>query len=209
MILLSCYWLHTVPVVISEQELCADLVMLDMSDYDVILGMDFLSKYEATINCKAKTVGFKPPGEEMFTFFGNRRSSQKMFISAMRARKWIADGCTGFLASVLDTTKKGRDELKDVPVVNEFVSVFPEDLPGLPPDREVTFEIEVLPGTAPISKAPYRMAHVELKELHVQLQELLDKGFIRPSYSPWGAPVLFVKKEGWYVTDVYGLSRVE
>ena len=90
-----------------------------------------------------------------------------MFISAMRARKWIADGCTGFLASVLDTTKKGRDELKDVPVVNEFVSVFPEDLPGLPPDREVTFEIEVLPGTAPISKAPYQMAPVELRELQV------------------------------------------
>ena len=70
---------------------------------------------------------------------------------------------------VLDTTKKGKDELKEVPVVNEFVSVFPEDLPGLPPDREVTFEIEVLPGTAPISKAPYRMAPVELKELQVQL----------------------------------------
>ena len=118
-----------------------------------------------------------------------------MIISAMQARKWIADGCTGFLASVLDTAKKGRDELKDVPVVNEFVNVFPEDLPGLPPDREVTFEIEVLPGTAPISKAPYRMAPVELRELQVQLQELLDKGFIRPSYSPCGAPVLFVKKK--------------
>ncbi|KAL5574118.1 hypothetical protein UlMin_023715 [Ulmus minor] len=65
------------------------------------------------------------------------RGSQKMFISAMQVRKWIADGCTGFLASVLDTTKKGKDELKDVPVVNEFISVFPEDLPGLPPDREI------------------------------------------------------------------------
>ena len=93
-----------------------------------------------------------------------------MFISAMQARKWITDGCTGFLASVLDTTKKGEEELKDVPVVNEFVSVFPKDLPRLPPDREVMFEIEVLPGTAPISKAPYRMSHVELKELQVQLQ---------------------------------------
>ncbi|KAL5556076.1 hypothetical protein UlMin_038312 [Ulmus minor] len=154
-IMLSSYWLRAVPVVISERELCADLVMLDMTDYDVILGMDFLSKYGAMIDCKAKTVGFNPPGEEKFTFCGDKRRSQKMFISAMRARKWIADGCTGFLASVLDTTKKGKDELKDVPVVNEFVSVFPEDLPGLPPDREVTFEIEVLPGTTPISKAPY------------------------------------------------------
>ncbi|KAL5564136.1 hypothetical protein UlMin_027300 [Ulmus minor] len=144
--MLSSYWLRAVPVVISERELSADLVMLDMTDYDVILGMDFLSKYGAIIDCKAKAVGFNPPGEEKFTFFGDKRVSQKMFISAMQARKWITDGCTGFLASVLDTTKKGKDELKDVPVVNEFVSVFPEDLPGLPPDREVTFEIEVLPG---------------------------------------------------------------
>ncbi|KAL5561338.1 hypothetical protein UlMin_031085 [Ulmus minor] len=91
-------------------------------------------------------------------------------------------------------TLAGNDELSNVPVVNEFTSVFPEELPSLPPDREVTFEIEVLPGTAPISKAPYRMALAELKELQTQLQELLDKGFIRPSHSPWGAPVLFVKK---------------
>ena len=78
----------------------------------------------------------------------------------MQARKWIADGCTNFLASVLYATKKGKDGLKDVPVVNEFISVFPEDLPGLPPDREVMFEIEVLPETTLISKAPYRMAPV-------------------------------------------------
>ncbi|KAL5569060.1 hypothetical protein UlMin_025635 [Ulmus minor] len=88
-----------------------------------------------------------------------------------------------------------KDELSSVPVVNEFTSVFPEELPSLPPDREVTFEIKVLPGTTPISKAPYHMAPAELKELQTQLQELLDKGFIRPSHSPWGAPVLFVKKK--------------
>ena len=69
--------------------------MLDVTDYNVILGMDFLSKYEATIDYKAKIIGFKPPGEEMFTFFGDRRNSKKMFISAMQARRWIADGCTG------------------------------------------------------------------------------------------------------------------
>ncbi|KAL5542579.1 hypothetical protein UlMin_010289 [Ulmus minor] len=128
----------------------------------------------------ARVVSFKPPGEDKFMFVGDGRSNQKMFISAMKARKWIASGCIGYLARVVDTTKKEKYELNDVPVVNEFTSVFPEDLPGLPPDREVTFEIEVLPGTAPISKAPYRMAPAELKELQIQLQELLDKGFIRP-----------------------------
>ncbi|KAL4014562.1 hypothetical protein IC575_026769 [Cucumis melo] len=81
------------------------------------------------------------------------------------------------------------------PVVRDYPDVFPEELPGLPPHREVEFAIELEPGTIPISRAPYRMAPAELKELKVQLQELLDKGFIRPSVSPWGAPVLFVKKK--------------
>ena len=83
----------------------------------------------------------------------------------MKARKWLANGCTGYLAIVVDTTKREKDELSEVPVVNEFTSVFLEELPSLPPDREVTFEIKVLPGTAPISKAPYCMAPAELKEL--------------------------------------------
>ena len=73
--------------------------------------------------------------------------------------------------------------------------MFPDDLPGLPPDREIEFNIDLQPGITPISQAPYRMAPAELKELKVQLQDLLDKGYIRPSVSPWGAPVLFVKKK--------------
>ena len=146
-----------------------------MIDYEVILGMNFLSKYEAVIDYRAKTVSFKPPGEEMFVFVGDRCSSQKMFVSDMKARKWLASDCTGYLASVVDTTKKGKDELHDIPVVNEFISVFPKDLPGLPPDREVMFEIEVLLGTLLISKAPYRMALAELNEFKAQLQDLLDQ----------------------------------
>ena len=86
-------------------------------------------------------------------------------------------------------------EVGDIPVAREFPDVFPKDLPGLPPVREIDFSIELLPGTMPISQAPYRMAPAELKELKTQLQELVDKGFIRPSMSPWGAPVLFVKKK--------------
>ncbi|XP_042059547.1 uncharacterized protein LOC121804064 [Salvia splendens] len=84
-----------------------------------------------------------------------------------------------------------NDQVKDISVVKEFPDVFPEDLPGLPPDRETEFTIELLPGTAPISIPPYRISPLELQELKKQLQELLDKGFIRPSVSPWGAPVLF------------------
>nr|GFD57779.1 putative reverse transcriptase domain-containing protein [Tanacetum cinerariifolium] len=80
-------------------------------------------------------------------------------------------------------------------IVSEFPDVFPDELPGIPPVREVEFNIELTPGLEPISKAPYRMAPIELKELKDQLQELLERGFIRPSVSPWGAPVLFVKKK--------------
>ena len=95
---------------------------------------------------------------------------------------------------MVDTKSEGP-KLENITIVCEFGEVFLEDLPGLPPDREIEFSIDVIPGTASISQAPYRMAPAELKELKIQLHELLDKGFIRPSMSPWGAPVLFVKKK--------------
>ena len=85
--------------------------------------------------------------------------------------------------------------LEKIPVVEEFPDVFPKELLGIPPEREVDLSIEVVHGTTPISRASYSMAPIELKELKTQLQELLDKGFIRPSVSPWGALVLFVKKK--------------
>ncbi|KAA0057672.1 pol protein [Cucumis melo var. makuwa] len=115
-------------------------------------------------------------------------------ISAIRASKLLSQGTWGILASVVDT-READVSLSSEPVVRDYPDVFPEELPGLPPHREVEFAIELEPGTVPISRAPYRMAPAELKELKVQLQELLDKGFIRPSVSPWGAPVLFVKKK--------------
>jgi hypothetical protein len=86
-------------------------------------------------------------------------------------------------------------ELEAIPIVCEYPDVFPDDLPGMPPDRDVEFIIELQPGTAPISKRPYRMPPNELAELKTQLQDLLDKGYIRPSASPWGCPALFVKKK--------------
>ncbi|GJS20641.1 hypothetical protein Tco_0449273 [Tanacetum coccineum] len=103
-----------------------------------------------------------------------------------------------FLAHV--TTKEVEDKsekkrLENVPIVQDFPEVFPEDLPGLPPTRQVEFQIDLVPGAAPVARAPYRLAPSEMKELSEQLKELSDKGFIRPSSSPWGAPVLFVKKK--------------
>ncbi|GJU47974.1 putative reverse transcriptase domain-containing protein [Tanacetum coccineum] len=112
----------------------------------------------------------------------------------MKARTLISHGCQGFLASVMDISLESPN-IENLSVVREFADVFPDELPGLPPAREIEFGIELIPGAEPISKAPYRMAPVELKELKEQLQEMLENGFIRPSVSPWGAPVLFVKKK--------------
>ncbi|GKA76496.1 putative reverse transcriptase domain-containing protein [Tanacetum coccineum] len=110
----------------------------------------------------------------------------------------MAKGCQVFLAQISAKKEEAESEekqIKDVPIVRDFPEVFPEDLPGLPPARPVEFQIDLIPGAAPVARAPYRLAPSEMKELSEQLQELSDKGFIRPSSSPWGAPVLFVKKK--------------
>ncbi|GKB76512.1 putative reverse transcriptase domain-containing protein [Tanacetum coccineum] len=110
----------------------------------------------------------------------------------------LADGCHVFLAHV--TTKKAEDKseekrLENVPIVRDFPEVFPEDVSGIPPARQVEFQIDLILGAAPVARAPYRLAPSEMKELSNQLKEISDKGFIRPSSSPWGAPVLFIKKK--------------
>ncbi|XP_039025457.1 uncharacterized protein LOC120158754 [Hibiscus syriacus] len=115
-------------------------------------------------------------------------------ISMMSTHKLTQYRCQEYIANVIDTRATGSN-LEDISTVREFPDVFPYDLPGLPLDREVEFKIEVMSGSSPISIAPYRNALRELKELKTQLQELLDKRFIRPSVSPWGALVLFVKKK--------------
>jgi hypothetical protein len=97
----------------------------------------------------------------------------------------------------------------DVPVVNEFPDVFPEDVPDMPPDRDIEFVIELKLGTAPIYKTPFRMAAPELAELKDHIKELLDKGFIHPSSSPWGALMIFCPEEGWYSEVARGLSCTE
>ncbi|GKB86483.1 hypothetical protein Tco_0958755, partial [Tanacetum coccineum] len=114
------------------------------------------------------------------------------------AQKYLLQGCHLFLAhiTIKETGDKSKKkQLQDVPIVKNFPEIFPEDLPGLPPTRQVEFHIDLVPGAAPVARAPYRLAPSEMKELADQLQELSDKGFIRPSSSPWGAPVLFVKKK--------------
>ena len=169
-----------------------DLIPFELGDFDVILGMDWLSRYRANIDCKKKRVVLYTSNNRRISYQGQRQD--RKFLSVMQARKLLRQGCEAYLAHVVDT-KKETPILDDIPVVREFPDVFPEELPGLSPDREIEFSIDLIPGVEQVSKAPYRMAPVEMKELAKQLQELLDKAVIRPSVSPWGAPVLFVKKK--------------
>ena len=181
-------------VLIEGQEFPADLIALDMRDFDVVLGMDWLSHHRATLDCYRKEVKLHRPGKLEVNFRGLRRELSSNMISSMTAQKMLRKGCQGYLAYVVETGKVGIT-LDEIPVVREFPDVFPDDIAGLPSEREVEFTIDLIPGTEPISIPPYRMAHAELRELKAQLEELLSKGFIRPSISPWGAPVLFVKKK--------------
>ncbi|RVW58192.1 Retrovirus-related Pol polyprotein from transposon 297 [Vitis vinifera] len=145
-------------------------------------------------DCYLKKVTFQTSSGSYMSFYGDRRLT---FIPLIRNLddKWSRkDGRHYFLFNLKGEGKK-MTTIDCIPMVCEFADVFPKELPCLPPHREMDFSIELYPGTDPISIAPYRMAPVELKELNIQLQELQTKGFIRPSTSPWGAPVLFVKKK--------------
>ncbi|GJU36046.1 putative reverse transcriptase domain-containing protein [Tanacetum coccineum] len=173
----------------------------EMGTYDVIIGMDWLTKYQAVIDCAKKIVRI-PFGSEILIFHGdgsrNKRGTRLNIISCTKTQKYLLQGCHVFLAhiTIKETGDKSKKkQLQDVPIVKNFPEVFPEDLPGLPHTRQVEFHIDLVPGAAPVARAPYRLALSEMKELADQLQELSDKGFIRPSSSPWGAPVLFVKKK--------------
>ncbi|GJS47260.1 putative reverse transcriptase domain-containing protein [Tanacetum coccineum] len=178
-----------------------DLMPVELGSFDVIIGMDWLRKYHAVIVCDEKLVQI-PYGNETLIFHGNEsnngRESRLTIISCSKAQEYMAKGCQIFLAQISAKKEEDKSEgkkLKDVPIARDFPEVFPEDLPGLPPVRPVEFQIDLIPGAAPVARAPYRLAPSEMKELSEQLQELSDKGFIRPSSSPWGAPVLFVKKK--------------
>jgi hypothetical protein len=150
----------------------ADLLLLDLKGTDVLLGMNWMTQYHISIDIPSRMVEIGSLENEPTLLYLPPSKSFNSYTYAVSGVK-----------------------LEDIPVVCEYLDVFPDDLPGMPPDRDIEFIIELQPGTAPISKRPYRMPPNELAELKTQLQDLLDKGFIRPSASPWGCPALFVKKK--------------
>ena len=145
--------------------------------------MDWLSKHRAIGDCGQKTVVLRCSDQSEVIVQGIRSGTMSNVISAMQARRLMRKGCETFLAVILDS-KRGQVDVEKILVVREFLDVFPKELLGIPLEKEVDLSIEIALGTTPMSRAPYRMALTELKELKSQLQELMDKGFIRPSVSP-------------------------
>ncbi|GJX93618.1 putative reverse transcriptase domain-containing protein [Tanacetum coccineum] len=163
--------------------------------FDAIIGMDWLVKYQAIIVCAEKIVCI-PWGNETLIVHGdgsNRGHEARLhIISYSKTQEYMLKGCPVFLANVNTKETKDKSEkkrLEDVPIVRDFPEVFPEDLAGLPSTQQVEFQIDLIPGAAPVARAPYRLTPFEMKELSEQLKELSDKGFIRPSFphSVWSS----------------------
>jgi len=163
-----------VRIMIQGMPFMANLTMLKLEGIDVILGMVWLTKHKGVISCSPRLVTLEHP------------SGRKIEVEPLKSRE---------VPRMYNLVGSEEQTLHDVPVVCEYPDVFPEELLGLPPDRDIEFAIDLVPGTAPIAKRPYRMSVEELVELKKQLKDLLDKCYIRPSASPWGSPVLFIRKK--------------
>jgi hypothetical protein len=160
-------------------EFLANLIVLESKGIDMILGMGWLSKHNGLIDCAKKAVRLTPSSGKESEYVAENVVTDKAASNQMVMNHIDA-------ASTMN-----------IKIVYEFLVVFLEELLGMPPDREIEFVIELVPGTAPIFKRPYRMDANQLAKLKEQLQELLDKGYVHPSASPWGAPIIFVpKKDG-------------
>ncbi|GKB19838.1 putative reverse transcriptase domain-containing protein, partial [Tanacetum coccineum] len=152
-----------------------NLIPIVLGVFDIVIDMDWLDKYNANILCSQKLVQVVNPQSREIIIYGDKRKGDFKLCSVMKARKYLSHGCYAYIAHVTYTSFEKKN-VKDVPIINEFLDVFPEDFLGIPPERKVEFRIDLIPGATPIAKTPYRLSLSEMKELMSQLQELLDKG---------------------------------
>ena len=178
---------------LNDHTFYVNLMPMNIGSFDLIIGMDWLSLHRAKIICFEKFVQLTLPYREALIIYGDKSSQNMKLISCTNAQKYIHKKYYAFLVHVVDKARK-RKEIKDIPHICDYLDVFPKDLPGLPLSRCVEFRIDLILGANPVARSSYRLALSEMQELSSQLQELIDKGFIRPSFSSWGSPILFVKK---------------
>jgi hypothetical protein len=172
----------------------ANLYVTILGSYDVVIGMDWLESHEAILNCKTKRLSLVDEEGQRRVIVGRNQGVSLRFISSLQLWKSMRKGCK--LYAILVLNEKGVAEgLEHLPVVREFADVFPEELPRMLPERELEFNIDLKPGTELIARMPYRMSTLELQELRMKLKKLLDLGLICPSVSPWGVPIIFIRKK--------------
>nr|GEY97094.1 putative reverse transcriptase domain-containing protein [Tanacetum cinerariifolium] len=152
---------------------------IKLGSFDVVIDMDWLSKYHVKILCDEKFAHIPIDGETLI-IRGDRRKTRLNLISCIKTKRYISRGCQNFMIQVTEKKKSDKKRIEDIPVVREFPNIFLEDLPGLPPIRQVEFPIDLILRATPVARAPYRLALSEMQELSNQLQELIDQGFIRP-----------------------------
>jgi hypothetical protein len=163
---------RSVPISMGSRIFKTTLLILGLEGMDIILRADWMTHHRVVMDVVARALEIRSPTSvDLVLYLPSQDSTQSCAFAMMES------------------------PVKKIPVVCEYANDFPDELPGMPPDRDIEFAIELQPGTTPISKRPYQMPPAELAELKKQLQELLDKGFIRPSNSPWECPALFVKKK--------------
>jgi hypothetical protein len=172
-----------------------NLYSTTLGTYDLIVGMDWLESHQAILDCYNKTVLIKNDQGETKVIKGIRRDVTLRLISAKKVNKCMRKGCKIYAVEMVPTNEKSSDKLH--PLLSEFADVFPPELPGLPPVREIDFSITLKPEVEPISKTPYRMTVPELNELSIQLKELLDQGFIKTQCVTLGCTSDLCKEEGW------------
>ncbi|XP_021743002.1 uncharacterized protein LOC110709095 [Chenopodium quinoa] len=181
---LRCTKMHKgLPLRIGETDFPSNLIKFELGDLDVILGINWLDTYKDKIDCEMQKIHLRSPLGNIVSYSRFGKPKGIKIISAMKLSKLVSKGYPLFFCCVQELEKSNKVNVKDMPIVNDFLDVFPKEILGLPPKRELEFTIDLVPGTTPISKAPYRMAPAEMGELKVRLQELLDKGYIRPSAS--------------------------
>jgi predicted aspartyl protease len=168
--------------------------IMPLGSYECLIGMDWLEKHHVVLDCYNKTITCLNEEGQQGKIQGIPRVVVVRDILAMQLKKSFTKGCQMFATHMEEETKDKVASIEDRPVLTDFEDIFREIL-GLPPKRDIDFFIDLVPGDAPVSKTPYRMGTPELKELHMQLEELLKEEYICPSLSPWGALVLFVKKD--------------
>jgi hypothetical protein len=173
-----------------------DFNILLLGSYDILKGMDWIEKNAVVVNCKNKTLDCLDEVGHNRTIKGIPCGVSVRQISSLQLKQNAIKGCEIYVVHINEGLEKRVDRLlTDDPILSKFQDVFPEDIQRLPPRRDIDFTTYLVPGSSLVSKAPYRMSVPELSEYKMHLQELLDKQYIRPSVSPWGALVLFVKNK--------------